>query len=243
MHADDWKMGEARLDGTRPYEPRKVPVNVTLTPEETRVLGCLIEKQVTTPEYYPLTLNGLINACNQKSSRDPVVNFDEETVIRALDGLREKKLARMVSLSDSRVAKYRQTFTDTANLTEQGLGLLCVLMLRGPQTVGELRTRTERLCTFNTLEEVEKTLRQLIERDPEALVAQLPRQVGLKESRYAHLLGGEPSEEASCNMVTPTPGRSPAPDRLALLEAEIEALRKDLQSLQQQFGEFKKQFE
>ncbi len=218
-------------------------MDFVLTPEETRVLGCLIEKQITTPEYYPLTLNALTNACNQKSNRDPVVTYDEMIVVRALDALREKKWARMVSMAESRVAKYRQVFTDTANLTEQGLGLLCVLMLRGPQTVGELRTRTERLCTFNSLEEVEKVLQQLMEREPEPLVALLPRQVGFKEPRYAHLLAGELSEEALTNIAAPPPARSSAADRVALLEAEIESLRKDLKDLQQQFREFKKQFE
>ena len=218
-------------------------MDIVLTAEETRILGCLIEKQITTPEYYPLTLNGLINACNQKSNRDPVVTYDEMTAVKALDGLREKKLARMVSMADSRVAKYRQVFTDTANLTEEGLGLLCVLMLRGPQTIGELRTHSERLCTFRNLEEVEKTLQQLMGRELGPLVTQLPRQAGFKESRYAHLLAGELPEEALTNVGPPLPVRSPAADRVALLEAEIESLRQDLLDLQQQFREFKKQFE
>ena len=214
-----------------------------LAPEEIRVLGCLIEKQITTPEYYQLTLNALTNACNQKSSRDPLVAYDDKTVVKALDGLREKKLARMVSMAESRVAKYRQVFTDTANLTEQELGLLCVLMLRGPQTVGEMRTRTERLCTFNSLEEVEKALQQLMEREPGALIALLPRQAGFKEPRYSHLLGGELSEEALASFAASSPTKPVAADRMVLLEAQVERLRKDLQDLQQQFKEFRKQFD
>jgi len=243
VRGDGEETTKVRLDHACALELRKVSMDFVLTPEETRVLGCLIEKQITTPEYYPLTLNGLINACNQKSNRDPVVTYEEMTVLRALDALREKKLARMVSMAESRVAKYRQVFTDTANLTEQGLGLLCVLMLRGPQTVGELRTRTERLCPFSNLEEVEKALQQLIEREPEPLVALLPRQVGFKEPRYAQLLGGELSGEALTDFAAPPPGRSSATDRVALLEAEIESLRQNLLDLQQQFREFKKQFE
>src|SRR5690349_3508526 len=141
-----------------------------LHPVEIRVLGCLLEKEMTTPEYYPLTLNALVNACNQKSSRDPVVSFDEPTVVQALDGLREKKLARMVSGPDSRVAKYRQVFTDSANLTLPELALLCVLMLRGPQTAGELRGRTERMHRFQDFAEVESTLRRLAEREAGSLV-------------------------------------------------------------------------
>ncbi len=214
-----------------------------LTPEETRVLGCLIEKQITTPEYYPLTLNALINACNQKSSRDPVLAYDEKTVAKALDGLREKKLVRMVSMADSRVAKYRQVFTDEANLTVQELGLLCVLMLRGPQTAGELRTRSERLCTFSTLEEVEKALQRLIEREPKGLVALLPRQTGLKEPRYAHLLEGELSAAALARLEEAPSARRTEADRITSLEAQVGSLHMEVQNLQQQFSEFKKQFE
>jgi uncharacterized protein YceH (UPF0502 family) len=214
-----------------------------LTPEETRVLGCLIEKQITTPEYYPLTLNALLSACNQKSSRDPVVAYDEKSVVRALDGLREKKLARMVSAAESRVAKYRQVFTDTANLTEQELGLLCVLMLRGPQTVGELRTRTERLCTFNRLEEVEASLLRLMNRQSGAMVARLPRQSGFKESRYAHLLSGAVTEETTVASLGGASLKGSEADRIAKLEAEIEVLHNEVRALQKQFSEFKNQFE
>jgi uncharacterized protein YceH (UPF0502 family) len=216
----------------------------TLRPDEIRVLGSLIEKQIATPEYYPLTLNALMNACNQKSSREPVVSYDETTVMRALDGLREKKLIRMVSSVDSRVAKYRQVFTDSANLTQAELAILCVLMLRGPQTPGELRSRAERLCHFETLAEVEKALQRLIEREPEPLVQQLQRQAGTKESRFAHLLGG-PVIEAEVT----SPVKSIAadaridPERLSRLEAEVESLRETLKGFQAEFASFKKQFE
>jgi uncharacterized protein len=214
-----------------------------LTPEETRVLGCLIEKQITIPEYYPLTLNALLSASNQKSSRDPVAAYDEKSIVRALDGLREKKLVRMVSTAESRVAKYRQVFTDTANLTEQELGLLCVLMLRGPQTVGELRTRTERLCTFTSLDEVEASLLRLMNRESGAMVARLPRQSGFKESRYAHLLSGAVTEETSVASLGGPSIESLEADRIAKLEAEIEVLHTELRALQKQFSEFKNQFE
>jgi uncharacterized protein len=214
-----------------------------LQPDEFRVLGSLIEKQVTTPEYYPLTLNGLVNACNQKTSRDPVVSYVEATVLRALDSLREKKLIRVVSGAESRVAKYRQVFTDTANLTQAELAVLCVLMLRGPQTPGEIRSRTERLHRFETLAEVEKSLQQLVERSPEPLVQQLQRQAGTKEVRYAHLLGG-PISEADLNATAPARGGEQFDvERISRLESEVEALREALSALQNEFDSFRKQFD
>src|SRR5262245_31849446 len=158
-----------------------------LTPAEVRVLGSLIEKQITTPDYYPLTLNALTNACNQLSNRDPVVAFDEQTVVRALDGLREKRLATLFSGAESRVAKYKHTLNDALLLTPAEVALLCILMLRGPQTLGELRTRSERLYRFEAMSEVEETLSALAARLPQPLVARLPRQPGTKESRFAQL--------------------------------------------------------
>jgi uncharacterized protein YceH (UPF0502 family) len=157
-----------------------------LSPSEIRVLGALIEKQITTPDYYPLTLNSLTNACNQLTNRDPVVSYDEQTVVRALDALREKRLATLFSGAESRVAKYKHTLTDAILLTPAEVALLCVLMLRGPQTVGELRTRAERLFPFDNLPEVEEALNALAARPERPLVAKLPRQPGTKESRYAH---------------------------------------------------------
>jgi uncharacterized protein YceH (UPF0502 family) len=217
-------------------------IDFILNFEECRVLGSLLEKEMTTPDYYPLTLNALVNACNQKSSRDPVVSFDESTVVGALDSLREKKLVRVVSGPDSRVAKHRQVFTDTANLTLQELSLLCVLMLRGPQTAGELRGRTERMYHFQNFEEVEATLQRLVDRESRALVAQLPRQTGLKEPRFAHLLSGEIREsEASLNTQASEAGVGS--ERLLKLEQQVENLRNEVAELRQQLSEFKKQFE
>jgi len=218
--------------------------DLVLSFEECRVLGSLLEKEMTTPEYYPLTLNALVNACNQRSSREPVVSFDEATVIRTLDGLREKKLVRVVSGPDSRVAKYRQVFTDSANLTLPGLSLLCVLMLRGPQTAGELRGRTERMHRFENFEQVEVALQGLVERETGALVVQLPRQTGLKEPRYAHLLSG-PVEQSEIRSRSQADSRGAAADsaRILKLEQEVEDLRNEVAELRQQLRQFKKQFE
>ena len=161
-----------------------------LNAHEIRVLGCLVEKAVTTPDYYPLTLNSLTLACNQQSNRDPVVAFDETTVVRALDGLREKRLASVFTGAESRVAKYKHALTDALLLTPAEVGLLCMLMLRGPQTLAELRTRTERFQPFESLAEVEEALQVLATRQPQPLVVKLPRLPGTKEPRYAHLLAG-----------------------------------------------------
>lgn len=214
---------------------------------EVRVLGSLIEKQVTTPDYYPLTLNALTNACNQLTNREPVVAFDETTVVRALDGLRDKRLATLFSGAESRVAKYKHTLTDAVLLTPGEVALLCVLMLRGPQTVGELRTRSERLFRFDTLPEVEEALQALTQRQPHALVAKLPRQPGTKEARYAHLLSG-PVENVVAAESAPRP--EPATlavraenERIAKLEQETAELRQQLAGLQQEFAAFRKQFE
>jgi uncharacterized protein YceH (UPF0502 family) len=216
-----------------------------LTAAEVRVLGSLIEKQITTPDYYPLTLNALTNACNQLTNRDPVVSFDETTVVRALDGLRDKRLAVLFHGAESRVAKYRHAIGDVIPLTPAETALLCVLMLRGPQTVGELRTRAERLFTFDNLPEVEQTLNGLMTRQP-PLATKLPRQPGTKESRYAHLLSGA---------VETTPNERPVPiepatatvraenERVAALEEKVAGLERELAELKQQFADFRKQFE
>jgi uncharacterized protein len=219
-----------------------------LTPAEVRVLGSLIEKQITTPDYYPLTLNALTNACNQLTNRDPVVAYDESTVVRAIDGLRDKRLATIFSGAESRVAKYKHSLTDALLLTPGEVALLCVLMLRGPQTLGELRTRSERLATFDTLLEVEEVLNALATREAQSLVVKLPRQPGTKESRYAQLLSG-PVETST----PPSPAASPpAPssiavraegERIAKLEQELADVRRELTELQQTFAAFRKQFE
>jgi uncharacterized protein len=202
-----------------------------LAAPEARVLGALLEKEVTTPEYYPLSLNALVNACNQKSNRDPVVSYDEEIVEQALEGLRAKGLAVRITGHDSRVPKHGQRFTEALNLGRREAALLCVLMLRGPQTVGELRGRAERLYAFEDLEGVETTLQHLVE---QGMAKKLPRQAGSREPRYAHLLSGdvEVAEEAAA----PAPERAAADDRVAVLERGLADLRRE-------FEEFRKRFE
>ena len=217
-----------------------------LTAAEVRVLGSLIEKQITTPDYYPLTLNALTNACNQLTNRDPVVAFDENTVIRAIDGLREKRLATQYAGAESRVAKYKHTLTDARLLTPAEVALLCVLLLRGPQTVGELRTRGERLFCFDSLPEVEETLAALAARQPQPLAIKLPRQPGTKEPRHAHLLSGpvEPPAGPAAPSVEPGPVAIRAEDdRVAKLETEVTTLRGELDDLRQALADFRKQFE
>jgi uncharacterized protein YceH (UPF0502 family) len=203
-----------------------------LDASEVRVLGSLLEKEITTPDYYPLSLNALVNACNQKSNREPVVSYDEETVERALEELRAKGLAVRVTGGDNRVPKHGQRFTEKLNLGRREAAVLCVLMLRGPQTVGELRGHTERLHTFDDLEGVESTLNHLSEQE---MVTKLARQAGSREPRYAHLLAGE-VETAEPLPPSPMP-RGPAPeDRIAALETELAALRRE-------FDEFRGRFE
>ncbi len=214
---------------------------------EVRVLGSLIEKQLTTPEYYPLTLNSLTHACNQISNRDPVVAYDEKTIVRALENLREKNLAYIFYGSESRVPKYKHVVPEVLHLTPPQVALLCVLMLRGPQTVGELRGRTNRLYEFKELTEVEATLEELIKHEQQALVARLPRQPGRKESRYAHLLSGSVEVEAQeAEPLRPEAARVAVRaenERIARLEAEVESLRRELSELRGQLEDFRKQFE
>jgi uncharacterized protein YceH (UPF0502 family) len=215
-----------------------------LSAEEVRVVGALIEKQVTTPEYYPLTLNALRQACNQLSNREPVVAFDERTVVWALESLRDRKLVRVVTTADGRVPKYRHVLDEALGLKSPEMAVMCVLMLRGAQTVGEIRTRTERLYPFSALSFVETTLEDLMLRDV-PLVVKLPRQSGQKESRYAHLLSGEVEVTETENAEAATSegrGRSGG-ERVARLEEELKAVRAELAELREQFGEFKKQFE
>jgi hypothetical protein len=165
-------------------------MNIILNDVETRVLGSLVEKDVTTPDYYPLSLNALVNACNQKNNRDPVMHLEEDAVQEALSALQDKRLAGPTSSADSRVTKYEHRLQEAFNFTRGETAVLCVLLLRGPQTPGELRGRTERMHRFEDLTEVQSTLQRLMQRDP-PLVRVLPRQPGTKESRYKHLLGGE----------------------------------------------------
>jgi len=195
-------------------------------------LGSLMEKSIATPEYYPLSLNALTNACNQKSNRDPVVTFDETTVVRALDSLREKQLA--VLSASSRVPKYAEVFAGTRNLVNREVALIMVLLLRGPQTVGELRGRTERAYKFEDLAEAEATLDELEE---SGYVTKLPRMAGRKESRYAHLLAGEVQVEEAA------PRLEPAAIVVRAENERITALEEEVQRLRQEFDKFKREFE
>ncbi len=210
-----------------------------LTETEVRVVGCLIEKQLTTPEYYPLTLNALVAACNQKTSREPVVSFSDETVEKALDGLREKNLVYVFYGSTSRVPKYKHLVPDVFELTPSEVAVVCVLMLRGAQTLGELRERTGRLYEFSALGEVAETLDGLMKRE-EPLISRLERQPGQKEIRFFHLLSGEVQTENTS--VLPENDKIET-DRLTKLEQEVESLRGELGALEKTFENFKQQFE
>jgi len=213
-----------------------------LTPTEVRVLGSLIEKQITTPEYYPLTLNSLTAACNQKNNRNPITSLAESEVEDALYTLREKNLAYVFHGSTSRVPKYKHVAPEVLHVTPPELAAMCVLMLSGPQTVGEIRTRGYRLYEFSGLEEVDETLRALKTKD-EPMVMSLPRQPGQKEARFAHLLSGEPEIEISEAAAERHPRRASDPDRVTKLEEQVQTLTQQVENLTTQFEEFKKQFE
>jgi len=218
-------------------------MGIQLDDVEARVLGALMEKEVSTPEYYPLSLNALVNACNQKSNREPVVSYDEETVETALGGLRAKGLATRISGHDMRVPKHAHRLSEVVNLGRREAAVLCVLMLRGPQTAGELRSRTERLYQFDDLEAVDACLTRLMEWQPEPLVARLPRQVGYKEVRYAHLLSGEPTAVSAPAAAQIPAVRETRNDAVAGLQASVDRLEAEVADLKRQFAEFKKQFE
>jgi len=222
-------------------------VEQKLSPTEVRVLGSLIEKQVATPEYYPLTMNALVNACNQLTNREPVVQYDEHAVARALESLREKQLVWVVTQAGSRVPKYEQRLTESLSLTAQEIAVLCLLMLRGPQTSGELRARAARLYEFKELEEVELTLQSLGAVSPNPLVTKLPRQPGMKESRFAHLLSGEVAVEApNLNSVRVEPAIREVRaenERIGNLEQRMETLEQQVSQLARALDDFKKQFE
>ncbi len=207
-----------------------------LDPVEVRVLGALIEKEITTPEYYPLSLNALVNACNQKSNRDPMVSYDDDTVERAIETLKPQGLAVSITGAGSRVPKYAHRLAEKLNLGRREIAVLCELMLRGPQTAGELRNRAERMHKFHDLEEVESVLEHMPE-----LVAKIPRRPGEKEQRYAHLLSGEP--HAIPHAVESEAAPQPRADRIAALEAELARQREEIEELKRQFGEFRRQFE
>ena len=210
---------------------------------EARVVGCLVEKDLATPEYYPLTLNALTNACNQKSNRDPVMLFEETDVIRALDSLRQKQMAHQ-SAEGVRAAKYCHNLEAVLNLDPEDLAILAELLLRGPQTVGELRNRAERMCPVGDLQAVEELLQNLMEREV-PLVMRLPRQPGRKEHRFTHLLSGLPDLEESAALPT-EPARlkvAAENDRFTRLEEEVAALRAELDEVSKQLKAFQSQFE
>jgi uncharacterized protein len=212
-----------------------------LSDGEVRALGALIEKDITTPDYYPLSLNALVNACNQKNNRDPVMTLDEEAVRAALESLQRQRLAGPASGADGRVTKYEHRLQEEFNFDRREIAILCVLLLRGAQTPGELRGRTERMYRFEELEDVHATLDRLSQREP-PLVAVLPRQPGTKESRYMHLFSGNtvPTELAPARAwANPSGGE----DRLAHLEREVAELRREITGMQEQLAAFRKQFE
>ena len=233
-------------------------MNIELTPVEARVIGCLIEKQITTPDQYPLSLNALLNACNQKSNRDPVLELTEPMVQQCVDALGRKHLVVERSGFGSRVSKYQHRFCNTEfgtlKLDPQELAIVCELLLRGPQTPGELRGRAARMAAFTDVSEVEAALTRLSARDDGPFVARLPREPGRRESRYAHLFSGPPagdlapdeSQGPADSAAPPVAGSLPTPEtafpdmrqeqRLARLEAEVRALRAELDDLRTRLG-------
>lgn len=206
-------------------------------------MGSLVEKEITTPEYYPLSLNALVNACNQKSNRDPLMNLDEGTVRGALNSLERQSLVRSVSPEDSRVTKYEHRLQESFNFYRHETAILCLLMLRGPQTPGELRSRSERMHSFDDISAVQSSLQHLMKREP-PLVKPLPRQPGTKETRYAHLLSGDVFQaEPEPRLHAILEGHSLDGDRVKNLEEEMAVLKSEIADLKQQFAEFRKQFE
>jgi len=216
-------------------------VDLLLNEVEVRVLGSLIEKDITTPDYYPLSLNALVNACNQKNNRDPVMALDENAVRDALASLQEKRLAGPAGGADSRVTKYEHHLQEVFNFGRPETAVLCVLLLRGPQTPGELRGRTERMYRFEELDDVQSTLQKLMQREP-PLVKMLPRQPGTKEARYVHLLAGDVQGWEAAPAAAAASG-SDDRDRITLLEERVDSLHREVADLRQQLASFRMQFE
>jgi uncharacterized protein len=229
----------------------------SLTEIEARILGALIEKEITTPEYYPLSLNALVNACNQKSNRAPEMHLDDDAVLQALRTLEQKDLAGKGDNMDGRVKKYEHRLADAFNFTRSETAVLCELLLRGPQTPGELRSRAERMHHFDDLDAVNSTLRHLIERDP-PLAKLLPRQPGTKEARYTHLLSGDvtavaesesaPASTTKSVIAFPATAANAVPasssvDRMTALEQKVSTVEREISELKQQLANFRKQFE
>jgi len=218
-------------------------MDILLNDIEARVLGSLVEKEITTPEYYPLSLNALINACNQKSNREPVMNLDEGAVRQALFGLEEQGLAGAARGSDSRVTKYEHRLGEVFNFTRSENAVLCVLLLRGAQTPGELRGRTERMYRFEDLGEVQSTLQRLTKREP-PLVQMLARQPGTKEARYMHLLCGQTTpQETGVPSEAQGPTANGEGDRIARLEERLSTLQGDFEAIRQEFLDLRKRFD
>ncbi|MCG9554616.1 YceH family protein [Vibrio sp. Isolate31] len=210
-------------------------MNTVLSPIEARIIGCLIEKEVTTPDHYPLTLNSLTTACNQKSNREPVLSLSESEVLDAVDGLIARRMVSDESSFNSRVNKYQHRFCNTEfgdlQFTEQERAIICCMLLRGPQTPGELRTRTGRLANFTDVKEVEATLEKLATREAGALVVKLPREAGKRESRYQHLLSGEVDVEAFATASAGAAAPSALNEKLEELESEVASLRAEVAEL------------
>lgn len=219
-----------------------ISVNIILNAVEGRVLGSLVEKDITTPDYYPLSLNALVNACNQKNNREPVTTYDEETVRLALRNLSDKGLAGPAKGADGRVTKYEHHLQEVFNFTRQETALICVLLLRGPQTPGELRGRTERMHQFEHLDDVIAGLQQLMRRDP-PLAKALGRRPGTKEIRYAHLLSGDVEAWEPTTDLASSSGISDENERVAHLEEQVAALQKEVAEIRQQVTDLKKRFE
>ena len=213
-------------------------MDTTLTTTEIRVLGCLLEKEMTTPDYYPLTLNSLTSACNQKSNRDPVLSLDETEVVKALDTLRFKGMAMQASGEGSRVPKYRHTLAEKMYFEPEQLAILCELFVRGPQTLGELRSRCERMFPFADTAAVENVLLELNDSEGPLLV-KLPRQPGQKEQRYAHLFSGSPEIAESIDEPPPEAARM----KVAEDDARISRLEQELADLKTEFERFRSQFD
>ena len=215
----------------------------SLNEVEVRVLGALVEKDITTPDYYPLSLNALLNACNQKNNREPVMNLDEGAVRQALGGLPGQNLAGPAGGADSRVTKYEHRLQEVFNFNRAETAVMCVLLLRGPQTPGELRGRAERMHRFEALDEVQSTLQRLMQREP-SIVKALPRQPGTKETRYMHLLSGDVEEVSVSKAVSSVIGsHTDDGEALMRLEGEVQELRREIADLKQQFESFRKTFE
>lgn len=217
-------------------------MDLLLSQIEVRVLGSLIEKDITTPDYYPLSLNALVNACNQKNNREPVMELDEDTVRQALDSLQSKRMTGVAGGADSRVTKYEHRLQEVFNFDRREIAIVCVLLLRGAQTPGELRGRTERMYHFDSLDDVQSTLQRLMQREP-PLAVMLARQPGTKESRYMHLFAGEVEAAQALPARSELRAETDGPNKIASLESEVASLREEVAELKRQFAEFRKQFE